>query len=139
VKLGIVGCAQDKFTPRTEYKARGIIFELIAEYDPEVVVSGHCHLGGVDIYAEEIGALCGRKLEIHEPKTKRWHDGYKPRNLLIAKADVVACIVVADYPPNYTGMRFSGCYHCGTRNLPHVKSGGCWTAWQAKERTWRFV
>lgn len=35
--------------------------------------------------------------------------------------------------------KFTPCYHCGDRNPPHVKSGGCWTAWKCKEREWIFI
>jgi hypothetical protein len=51
----------------------------------------------------------------------------------------VACINVIALPDSYRGRRFDGCYHCLTRNPPHIKSGGCWTAWRAKSREWRLI
>lgn len=66
-----------------------------------------------------------------EPKDFSWTSGYKPRNLHIAGAsDEVHCITIKDYPSDYRGMRFPYCYHCHTAE--HVKSGGCWTAIQAR-------
>lgn len=49
--LGIVGSEQAKFTSETEAKARATIRTLIAQYQSSLVVSGGCHLGGVDLYA----------------------------------------------------------------------------------------
>lgn len=124
--LGIVGSEQAKFTSETEAKARATIRTLIAQYQPSLVVSGGCHLGGVDLYAEEVSTLCGVPFRKHLPKSRQWDGGYKQRNMLIAKdSDVVVCLTLKVLPPGYTGMRFKLCYHCGT--IDHVKSGGCWT------------
>lgn len=48
-KLGIVGHAQDKFTPETEERAKQEIRGAMFFYDATCIVSGGCHLGGVDI------------------------------------------------------------------------------------------
>lgn len=53
VYVGIVGHAADKFTPKTKSKAISIIEELLSP-ENSVLVSGHCHLGGIDIWAEEV-------------------------------------------------------------------------------------
>lgn len=58
MRIGIVGHEAAKFTPETERKAREIIQSFLEfKEDPsdevESVVSGECHLGGVDIYARE--------------------------------------------------------------------------------------
>ena len=46
----------------------------------------------------------------------------------------MVCITVKELPINYRGMRFpQGCYHCKTPPESHVKSGGCWTALQARK------
>lgn len=129
--IGIVGNEGAKFTPEAEEKARAIIRRLLAE--PCVMVSGHCHLGGIDIWAEEEAKALGRETSIWIPAALNWSNGYKPRNIQIArKSDEVHCIVVATYPESYKGMRFQWCYHCETRE--HVKSGGCWTAKYAQKR-----
>jgi predicted Rossmann fold nucleotide-binding protein DprA/Smf involved in DNA uptake len=129
-RIGIVGHEAAKFTPETEAEARRIIAELLASPDA-VLVSGRCHLGGIDVWAEEEAERLDRTTMIYPPATHSWILGYKPRNLKIAQdSDEVHSIVVAEYPPSYTGMRFDFCYHCGTS--AHIKSGGCWTAKQAQ-------
>jgi hypothetical protein len=129
--IGIVGSEQKKFTPETEAKAREIIRELLSK--PEAVLcSGHCHLGGIDIFAEEEAKTLGKydpKL-VFAPLFHDWSSGYKPRNLRIAThSDEVYCITLKELPEGYDGMRFPLCYHCGTKD--HVKSGGCYTVKEA--------
>lgn len=128
--VGIVGNEQIKFTPETEQKAKHFIALLVAEYDE--VCSGECPLGGIDIWAHEEADAQGKPFHPFPPKTHNWSDGYKPRNLQIArKSDVVVCLAVKKLPPNYNSRwRFESCYHCCVDT--HVKSGGCWTVKQAK-------
>lgn len=136
MRVGIVGHEGAKFTPETEAKAREVIRDILRVLVPgadslDAVVSGHCHLGGIDIWAEEEAKRAGIPTRIYPPKRLTWSGGYKERNLQIAAdSDVVHCIVVARLPESYTGMRFEYCYHCKTKD--HVKSGGCWTAKRAK-------
>lgn len=133
IYVGIVGHEAAKFTKETEEQAREIIRILLK--DPtSIVVSGHCPLGGIDIWAEEEADKLGRQKVIYPPKVESWEGGYKPRNILIAKMSyVVHNIVVEKYPPDYKGkMRFKYCYHCNTDT--HVKSGGCWTAKYAENK-----
>lgn len=147
MKLGIVGSEAAKFTPETERKARDIINSLVCRRGVTGIVSGGCHLGGVDIYAEEAtqayNLFCPssdvRQIIIHIPQVLSWRGGYAPRNLAIVRdSDEVHCITVASLPVGYTGMRFPLCYHCaragGEFLRPHVKSGGCWTMHQAIKR-----
>lgn len=111
------------------------------------MVSGHCHLGGVDIWAEEVGALLGLELMIFPPREHNWSAGYKPRNLQIAsQSDKVYVIVPDTLPKGFTGMMFKKCYHCekaGRDSTNHVKSGACWTALEAlklgKEAEWIII
>lgn len=130
-KLGIVGSEGAKFTPATEALARVAIRNLIGKHRAGIVISGGCHLGGIDKWAiEEAQKLKVGVIE-YLPKTLRWEGGYKDRNLLIARnSDRVYCITVKELPPSYVGMRFRLCYHCGKTD--HVKSGGCWTVKKAK-------
>ena len=128
-KIGIVGHEAAKFTPATKAIAQIYIRNLLRE--PCVVVSGHCHLGGIDIWAEEIAAELEREIEIFPPKNQAWATGYKPRNEQIAQtSDKIVSIVVKEYPAGFKGRRFPICYHCGTKT--HVKSGGCWTVKYAR-------
>ncbi len=138
MRVGIVGHEAAKFTEATEAEARRIIRALLK--DAAVMVSGHCHLGGVDIWAEEEADALGVQKLVFPPKILKWDGGYKQRNLLIAEhSDVVHCLVVAAYPPGYFGMRFSACYHCGEETPIHIKSGGCWTAKRAKVGRWHVI
>jgi len=139
-RIGIVGHEGSKFTPGAEARAKDKIRSLLSPGD--VVVSGHCHLGGVDIWAEEVAAALGIPVLVHRPRVRAWGGpgGDKERKLKIAEdSDLVLVVVVRELPPGYVGMRFGECYHCRGRNPPHVKSGACWTAWQAKEREWRII
>lgn len=153
MRVGIVGSEAAKFTPETEEMARDKILELLTRPEVSAVVSGGCHLGGIDIWAEEVMEAINerdswmdpeaiRPLKstiVHVPKTLSWSTGYAPRNLKIATdSDEVHCITVASLPTDYSGMRFPLCYHCakegpGFANIPHVKSGGCWTMHKARK------
>lgn len=148
--VAIVGHAGDKFYEPSEDKARWLIREILAPnlFEEVVLVSGGCHQGGVDIFAEEEAKSLGLATLIFKPKNLMWSTGFKPRNIQIAKACTEAhCIVVADYPPGYTtddkGLKFPTCYHCGMGQQPHIKSGGCWTVKRAgsdgKPTFWHII
>ncbi|HEV8364572.1 MAG TPA: hypothetical protein VGQ52_13740 [Gemmatimonadaceae bacterium] len=130
MKVGIVGHEAAKFTPQTEATARRFIRGYLKGGARDLnlaVVSGACHLGGIDIWAIEEARALGLPTVQHPPEKRQWEGGYKQRNILIAEdSDVVLSIVVRELPATYTGMRFEFCYHCRTKS--HVKSGGCWTA-----------
>jgi len=127
--IGIVGSEGAKFTPETEEKARVIIRGLLNKATH--VVSGKCHLGGIDIWAIEEAIKRGLTYTEFAPAVLSWEEGYKPRNNLIARnSDTVYCITLRALPESYTGMKFGLCYHCGTND--HVKSGGCWTVKRAQ-------
>lgn len=59
-----------------------VINEVLDRYEPDVVVSGGAV--GIDQMAAEMARKRGIEVVEHLPKTQRWHDGFKPRNLLIA-------------------------------------------------------
>ncbi len=134
MNIGIVGSEAAKFTPITEATAKDIIDMLIHDVvvagEMPYVVSGECHLGGIDIWAKE-AALDSNVGYIGCPPAKlTWEGGYKQRNLKIAReSDMVSCITLRELPPTYNGMKFTHCYHCKVND--HVKSGGCWTVKQA--------
>jgi hypothetical protein len=131
--VGIVGSEAAKFTAATELQAKACILKLLTQPEVTGYSSGHCHLGGIDIWAEQIGDALKLKAYIFKPTTRSWlaPNGYKARNEAIVNAsDQVHCITVRVLPDGYTGMVFPSCYHCKTKD--HVKSGGCWTAIQAR-------
>jgi hypothetical protein len=128
--VGIVGSEEAKFTPLGAGRAKAIIRMLLTAPGVEQIVSGGCHLGGIDIWAAQMGMELELTVTEYIPQDLSWSTGYRPRNLLIAqRSDIVHCITVKSLPAEYTGMRFEYCYHCGTKE--HVKSGGCWTMKQA--------
>lgn len=134
--VGIVGHEAKKFTSETEARAREVIRALVAASTG--VSSGRSPLGGIDVWAEEEADRQGVPKYIYPPARETWSNGYRERNLMIAwKSDIVYCLVVKEYPPDYDGMRFSFCYHCHARD--HIKSGGCWTAWRARQRKWILI
>lgn len=128
--IGIVGSEAAKFTNIGEERARTAIWEILDDWLVEEVVSGGCHLGGIDIWAMQAGKhIPGMKLTEFLPESRKWIH-YKKRNLQIAqRSDVVYCITVKNFPKEYQGMKFPYCYHCKTD--AHIKSGGCWTVKQA--------
>lgn len=143
--VGIVGAEGAKFTAHGEQAARGLIRLLLAER-PTLVVSGACHLGGIDVWAEEIAKELDIPFQAFPPKALNWSSGYKPRNIQIARAsDVVHNITVQKVPVGFKGMQFLYCYHCkkAARPTDHVKSGGCWTALYAenlgKQAHWHVI
>jgi hypothetical protein len=148
MNIGIVGHEAKKFTPHTEAIAKELIRQLL-EVPEARLISGHCPLGGIDVWAEEIALTLGKPKLIFPPAVNNWAKGYKPRNILIAEhSDIVHNILVAKYPPGFDGLRHEDpktgepyCYHCHTTE--HVKSGGCWTARYAqelgKEAQWHII
>lgn len=133
--IGIVGHEEKKFTKAGRDVARGTIALIITRAvleagGPIEIVSGGCHLGGIDIWAAEIGHSMNQKVTEFVPAVHNWTFGYMPRNMEIARAsDVVHSIVVDKLPPDFGGMTHKLCYYCGRTD--HVKSGGCWTMKQA--------
>lgn len=134
MNIGIVGHAAEKFPPWCRDDVKFFIRGLLAAYG-STLISGACHMGGVDVWSEEIALELKRKAIIHKPAVLNWsgRGGYRDRNLMIARySDVIHVIVVKKLHPEFSsGITFSLCYHCGTSVSPHVKSGACWTARQA--------
>lgn len=133
-----MGSEKAKFTEVTELAAKQLIRTILQPGD--ILSSGHCHLGGIDIWAEEIAKEegCYDENYIFPPKILRWSGGFRERNLKIARnSEEVHNITVSEYPSDYKGMRFKKCYHCDTTE--HVKSGGCWTAKKSKRAYWHVI
>lgn len=134
-RVGIIGNAADKFGERTRSLAMIEIGRIIGAATLRngnvAIVSGGCHLGGVDQWAEEAADCLTLEKRIHLPAKRQWEGGYKQRNLLIAEdSDELHIVLATAYPASYAGTRFPRCYRCGTDS--HIKSGACWTARVAK-------
>lgn len=135
--LGIVGSEGAKFTPTSEKVARQAIRHLLTAVTEPVsaVVSGACHLGGIDTWAIEEARTLGLPTREFPPRERNWSRGYRLRNIQIAQAaDEVVCFTLRVLPPDWTGMRWDRCYHCPAGSDDHVKSGGCWTVKFAREQ-----
>lgn len=132
MNVGIVGSEGAKFTIETEELARGLIKTILSCAGvKDKVISGGCHLGGIDIWAVEEAEKLSIPTQIFLPKKRVW-EGYKERNILIATySDIIFCITVKELPPDYMLRGWEKfCYHCKTDQ--HIKSGGCWTVKYAK-------
>jgi hypothetical protein len=144
MKLAIIGHAERKFTPKTKQEAFMVITHVIEKYSPSVIISGRSPEGGIDIWAEETADQLKIPKLIFPPEIHQWDGytvgkiGYKQRNIQIADtADMVAVLVVQTLPPGYKGEPWNRrpCFHCEKhkdRPERHVKSGACWTAWEAR-------
>jgi hypothetical protein len=104
--VGIVGAEAAKFTAETEEKARFIIRNIYAREEVTGMSSGACHLGGIDIWAEEQTATLSKLFAkfIFPAEILTWtgyagQDGFKERNEKIARiSDEVHCITVRELP-----------------------------------------
>jgi hypothetical protein len=76
-------------------EAYQIINDAFSTWNPDLLISGGA--AGIDSMAEEIAEENDVPTNIFLPKTNNWENGYKPRNLKIAKAcDVLIRIVAHD-------------------------------------------
>lgn len=126
--VGIVGPEGNRFTSETEEKARKLI-RLYLKINSRLV-SGGCHLGGIDIWAKEEAQKLNKPYEEFLPVTRDWN-GFKARNKQIAQnSDFVVCITLKELPAGFPKKTSYFCHHCNTDE--HIKSGGCWTAKYAR-------
>jgi hypothetical protein len=132
MNIGIVGHEEAKFTQSGKLIALAAIAKCLKYTHPApVLISGGCHLGGIDIWAEEFADRARIPKTIFKPQRLTWDSkhgqiGFKERNIQIAQAsDVLYCIAVQRLASSYGGMQFTECYHCNKTD--HVKGGGCWT------------
>jgi len=132
MKIAIVGAEESKWKPEQKEKVKQEIHIHLSvadgpKWDRAVLVSGGCHRGGVDIWAEEIADEMGLEKEIFPAEVHQWLDevknvyadgqkglepvigfaaetkmGYKSRNEKIAKT----CNVLWNFEPK------GNCRHC---------------------------
>lgn len=131
---------------------------LVKELKVQVLVSGGCPYGGVDIWAEAIAKELGIKTRIFKPQTRQWENkivvtqsgvltfiGYKERNIEIAKScDILYVISPRCQACGGTGVHSSDdlgglctntyCEKC--KGLGYTFNGGVWTGnYAAKSNT----
>lgn len=76
-------------------EAEAVIERVLDAHRPEAVVSGGAD--GIDTMAVEAAKRRGISAFEFRPKTRRWHDGFRPRNRQIAEAcDALVRIVAAN-------------------------------------------
>lgn len=124
--LGIVGAEERSWIQLEKLKAREFILNFITEVKPDYITSGHCPLGGVDLWAEEFAKLLNIPTKIFPPEVNGWSDwngkkGYKTRNLEIAKASDILLVVSP------------------ILNNKVVRNGGEWTGEQASKMPGKTV
>jgi len=95
--VAIVGSEEKYWTDEQKRRVKDIIRKILTSYLNPVLVSGGCHRGGVDIWAEEVADELGIKKLIFPARVHRWSGkgGYRDRNIKIAKA----CDVIYDIEP----------------------------------------
>lgn len=129
MKIAIVGSDSRRWTPEGERQARDLIRFILGVTGVTEVISGACHLGGIDLWAAEIGRELGLKVTEFAAKVRAWngHSGFKARNQRIVDAcDVAHCLAPNRLPDGSAEF----CFHCGTG--AHSRSGGCWVAKHAR-------
>lgn len=96
MKLAIVGSCSLAGNP----DAQRAIERVLDEYLPSDVVSGGAV--GIDtMVAETWKRRTGRDAIVFLPKVARWHDGYRPRNLQIARECDALVRIVAKNSKTY--------------------------------------
>lgn len=133
MKIGIGGGRESKWKPEQKRIARIIIRNLLCGthrlstpqikssfgYGKTILVSGHCHLGGVDIWAEEIAKELGIEVEKHPAPAKSWND-----KLIVLEQTAFDSIYGYQDEKKLKGYR--------TRNIDMAKSCDVWYAIEAK-------
>jgi hypothetical protein len=94
MKIGIVGSEEKYWTEKQREQVKQTINMILGEDD--VLISGGCHKGGVDIWAEEVADKKGLNKIIFLPEKLTWY-WYKKRNMRIAEeSDVLVDIEPGD-------------------------------------------
>jgi len=119
IRIGIVGSDGRWWKNGDERRVKEIIRRIvryyIRKYGEVEVVSGGCLLGGVDVWAEEVGRELGCKVTVFRARGRGWR-WFKERNDKIARyVDVLYCIDKA-------GRRWSG----GRYTLTKARELGKW-------------
>ena len=137
MKIGIVGAQEDKWSSEQKRICETKIRQILSVSRDAILVSGHCPLGGIDIWSEQIADSLGIKKEIHPAPAKQWNDvhyfsevehkslvlrGYRSRNIQIAEASDILYVISPKCLQN--------CPKCMPGKLGatagHVWNGGLW-------------
>jgi hypothetical protein len=77
-----------------------IINKMLDKYRPNLVISGE-EPTGVDAAAKRLTRSRGFNYQGYPPRTKRWHDGFKSRNLAMAHACTHLIRIVSTHSTTY--------------------------------------
>ena len=87
IKIAIVGCEENEWKPEQIPKVKQWIKNMFHALGfDNVLVSGHCPKGGVDIWAEEIADELGIKKEIYPAEVNQWNDK-KSKDIFVCNFD----------------------------------------------------
>lgn len=121
-KIVIIGADRRAWKPSQRKEAMAWIEIIFNMFPYAEFVSGHCHLGGVDIWVETLHKkLKIKNLTLFKPLVKKWsgRGGYKSRNTEMAE---YGDLIIDIEPKNH-------------------RSGGTWTLEYAEgkgKRVWRI-
>lgn len=80
-------------------EAYAIIDEAYDRLKPDKVISGEAD--GIDSMAEERAKARGIPFQGYPPKVRRWEDGFKPRNLQMAKECTYLIRIISNKTTTY--------------------------------------
>ena len=132
LRIGIVGSSKVSMDSPQAIEA---VANIISQYVNQKIILVSGGADGIDSIAEASALSLGIPTEIFVPSVKAWDGagGFKERNLQIAKVcDKVYSIANNS---NATGGTRE-CYHCKrvpNREFHHIKTAGCYTAYNCKE------
>lgn len=140
--IAIVGADGRKWTENDPELVKCIIRHILTKYDDPILISGHCPLGGVDLWAEEVAKELEIPVVLFRPRRNAWRF-YKERNVKIAEA----CDIIYDIEPPRSCHHCRGegkigdliCRFCGGDG---AYSGGTWTLNYAKtlgKEVWKII
>ncbi len=149
MRLAIVGAQEDRWNSFERTFIEDLIRGMLAEDEDGVrpiVISGHCPMGGVDIWAEEIAEELGCKMVIYAPEVNQWEDritqydsnefhdkGYKSRNIQIAEAcDTLVCFSPA-FQHGKNPTLVEDIIPDNVKQIEEIWNGGVWTAVYAQK------
>ena len=109
MKIGITGHRESKW--KDKQFARQVVFEVLSKFKKRITIlgSGHCPLGGVDIWAEEFAKNNNIKLKLFPPyKNLPSPERYLKRNReMIEWCDYLIAFISKYHPKNKGGSWYT--------------------------------
>ena len=134
--VGIVGSEGLYWTKCQRDLATLKITEILGEYTTPILVSGGCHKGGIDIWAEDVARTLKINKYIFKPQVFQWSSintldgktlqGYKDRNIKIAEKSDIVYSIEPEYIDGITPWKNPVAFDWASNKF-YRKSGGMWT------------